>query len=378
MATDSPSSRSEILKLASEYLENENPGKAIKLLEGAGISEGDTELQHRLASAYADRKWGKKAIAQYLKCLSNDNIYPSLVQEFSEFMLDSGEHKALTAALCDLLKKPSVRKDTDLSAVCMAMIYSALGDCTANNIETDLNTDFLADYLKENPDAAGERFFVSVLKYLSETPNDTSIVPLTNTLQKTMVSYIPGIINSRDFQSAAADFEISLILFSNSVNPLTVLALRTAKLKFASASDDTDQLRYLVFEAKMSLVDSVRTVAPDTEKFMSVYPFLWSLISGFVNGAIRTPDLKKFTRDEIYSELRNASPRLMSIIESSLSADGFASLKKFISSPESAPKPVLYSGSSKPGRPVSVKKTSPNEPCPCGSGKKYKKCCGLK
>ena len=24
------------------------------------------------------------------------------------------------------------------------------------------------------------------------------------------------------------------------------------------------------------------------------------------------------------------------------------------------------------------KKVGPNDPCPCGSGKKYKKCCGLK
>ena len=27
-------------------------------------------------------------------------------------------------------------------------------------------------------------------------------------------------------------------------------------------------------------------------------------------------------------------------------------------------------------RPVTVKKIGRNEPCPCGSGKKYKKCCG--
>ncbi|NLC12153.1 MAG: hypothetical protein GX767_07880, partial [Firmicutes bacterium] len=26
--------------------------------------------------------------------------------------------------------------------------------------------------------------------------------------------------------------------------------------------------------------------------------------------------------------------------------------------------------------PITVKKVGRNEPCPCGSGKKYKKCCG--
>jgi uncharacterized protein YecA (UPF0149 family) len=29
------------------------------------------------------------------------------------------------------------------------------------------------------------------------------------------------------------------------------------------------------------------------------------------------------------------------------------------------------------GTPVTVSKIGRNEPCPCGSGKKYKKCCGL-
>jgi len=31
----------------------------------------------------------------------------------------------------------------------------------------------------------------------------------------------------------------------------------------------------------------------------------------------------------------------------------------------------------KPERAVSTKKASRNDPCPCGSGKKYKKCCAL-
>lgn len=30
------------------------------------------------------------------------------------------------------------------------------------------------------------------------------------------------------------------------------------------------------------------------------------------------------------------------------------------------------------GRPVIVKKIRPNDPCPCGSGKKAKNCCGVK
>ncbi len=35
-------------------------------------------------------------------------------------------------------------------------------------------------------------------------------------------------------------------------------------------------------------------------------------------------------------------------------------------------------GSVKKAPTVKKKEPSPNDPCPCGSGKKYKKCCGLK
>ena len=37
---------------------------------------------------------------------------------------------------------------------------------------------------------------------------------------------------------------------------------------------------------------------------------------------------------------------------------------------------LYVDGDTPKGTPVRVKKTGRNDPCPCGSGKKYKKCCG--
>lgn len=375
MAKDSPESKSEILKLAAEHLRNENPGKAIKLLEGSELTEGDAELQHMLATAYADRKWGKKAIAQYRKCLSAENNNPALIQEFAEYMLDSEEHKALAETLYDILDRKETGRNA--AAMCLAMLYSALGDCLANDIKTGITTDYLKTYAESHPGTADAEFFTSVVKYMSETPNDLAVTQITDSLLKIMVDKVPSILGNLKFQSAVADFEISLILYSNTVNPLTLLGMRTAKLKFASSSDDRDYLKYLVFDAKMAVVDVLRNSSLDTDSFASACPYLWSQIAGFVNGAVKTPDLKKFARDEIYSGLKGASPHLMDILKSNLSADGFAALKEFISSPAQAPKPAVFSGNKIISRPKTVK-VSPNEPCPCGSGKKYKKCCGLK
>ena len=36
----------------------------------------------------------------------------------------------------------------------------------------------------------------------------------------------------------------------------------------------------------------------------------------------------------------------------------------------------LYTEQKKSGTVVKETKVYPNDPCPCGSGKKYKKCCG--
>lgn len=375
MAKDKPESKSEIQKLAAEFLENENPGKAIKLLENAEISEKDTELQHMLASAYADRKWGKKAMAQYQRCLAGDRIYPSLIQDYSEFMLDSEEHILLNSFLCELLNRKNLGADS--AAMTVAMLCSSLGDCMLNGISTEITPDFFRSYLSEHPEAADKAFFSAVMRNLAGTPNDPSFASVADRILKIMTDNVPDILYSTEFQSAVADFEISLILYSNTVNPLTLLGMRTAKLRFASPSDDTDYLRYLVFDAKMNVVEARRNGTISTEKFAFVCPYLWSLIAKFVTGVINTPDLKKFARDEIYSELRNASPNLLSIFEKNLSADGFAALKEFISSPASAPKPAVFSGNKIINKPVVSSKTAPNSPCPCGSGKKYKKCCGL-
>ena len=37
---------------------------------------------------------------------------------------------------------------------------------------------------------------------------------------------------------------------------------------------------------------------------------------------------------------------------------------------------IYVDGDTPKGKPVRVQKVGRNEPCPCGSGKKYKKCCG--
>ena len=43
---------------------------------------------------------------------------------------------------------------------------------------------------------------------------------------------------------------------------------------------------------------------------------------------------------------------------------------------ETAPPPRIEPTKNQPFQPVTTEKVGRNAPCPCGSGKKYKKCCG--
>ena len=355
---------------ASAYLESGNPGKAVKLLESSPVTETDPELSRLLAEAYAERKWGKKATVQYLKCIEADSPSPELIQDFAEHLLDSEEHRLLSEVLSETMEKEKPGSDT--AAMCIAMLYAMLGDCMTKNKKTRLQPDLIKEYLAASPKAANKQFFIKILRFLAGTPNDKTISETANRMIKIMTEHIPSLPDDRDFQNAAAEFEISLILYSNDVSPLTVLAMRTAKLRFASPSDNTDYLRYLVFDARMSFLDIVRKSPVQTSEFSKYYPFLWTLVSDFITRALNAPDLKQFIRDEIYSDLRNASPGLMKIFREKLSDDAFKALKKFVDSPEPALKRNTCAKSGK------AEKIPPNSPCPCGSGKKFKKCCGLK
>lgn len=83
----------------------------------------------------------------------------------------------------------------------------------------------------------------------------------------------------------------------------------------------------------------------------------------------RMPEFKGHTPDEATAELAKINRELKKQIISNLdNLYGAAPVNHMLKDPF-----LTFSGEL-----ASTVKTSPNSPCPCGSGKKYKKCCGLK
>lgn len=378
---DSKDSRSVILLLADAYRRSKCAGKAIKLLENAiQVSPEDEDFHHQLANAYSDRKWNKKADAKFAECFENGIIDPSLIEDYSEHCLDNEQHQLLADKLFEILEKLSDEKS---AAMCLAMIYADMIDSKACEKTIEVKKSFMQDYVQAHSIKNKTEFFADIIKSLSDTPNDVSALDSFKAIIAEMQKLEPGVKNNTGFLSACADFELSLILYSNNVTPLTVLALRTAKLRYSVDSYNKDELLYLVFDAKMTVINSIRNnSADDVNAFKKTYTYLWNLISDFAEKAYSAPDLKLFTAEFVRTEFSNASPSQLAFMKSHMKPADFDTLSKIAAGGASQPKkkttPAKMLNMANKRVPVRSEKIQPNSPCPCGSGKKYKKCCGLK
>ena len=378
---DSKESRSVILLLADAYRRSKCAGKAIKLLENAiQASPEDEDFHHQLANAYSDRKWNKKANAKFAECFENGIIDPTLIEDYSEHCLDNEQHQPLADKLFEILEKLSDEKS---AAMCIAMIYADIIDSKACEKTIELKKSFMQDYVKEHNIKNKKVFFADIIKGLSDTPNDISALGSFKEIVTEMQKSEPGIKNDTGFISACTDFELSLILYSNNVTPLTVLALRTAKLRYSADNYNKDELSYLVFDAKMTVINSIRNnAADDVNTFKKTYTYLWNLISDFAEKAYSSKNLKMFTAELVRNEFSNASPSQLAFMKSHMKPADFDTLSKIAaggaSQPQRKPTPANILNMANKRVPIRSEKIQPNAPCPCGSGKKYKKCCGLK
>ena len=363
---DSPESYMVMLRLAVAYRKSGSSGRSIKILENAAkIYPDNINILHELANSYAERKWNKKALTEYVNCIRNHALSARIIQDFSEFCMEIHENDILNDELLNILENTDKFSDTDIPAMCFAMICSNLSEYMAINKESKINIDYFDTYIKNHSYLISGDFFIDIMLYLAESPNEPEILSIVNYMIDVIIQkQLPHITTDTEFLAARANLEVSNILFNNDVNPLTVLAARTVKRKFDCDSSNCDELDFLIFKGKIDLINAVRTNITDVNTFKIKYIFLWSLISDEVTKMITASDLKKYTEDMICRFFENASPELMTIAEQNIPQKELMAFRSILKKRQNPQK-------------TNTAKVPPNASCPCGSGKKYKKCCGL-
>jgi len=367
--SECPDSEEIIIRLASSYRLSGSIGKAIRLLETTAEQNGaSTGLDLELANSYAERKWNKKAKQKYSDCLGSSDINAEMIQDIAESCLDMGEYEFLSRSLSDLIEKASDPFDADTASACMAMIYAMINECSDRQTECEFSPDFIKSYSEKHRDKITDTFYINTVRRFSQTPNEASVLPLFRSMVDMIVGLMPEIADNVEFHKVLVEFELSVVLFTNDVTPLTILAMRNSKEFMGTTNENRDEIHYLIFDAALALIDAAAkklVTVKDAEAFAGKYVYLWQLIYKLTNAVFGAPDLKLFFQNYVYTNMKDATPGFCEQLSKNMPEDQYEKIMLFKNA-----KPV--SGS------VRSSKISPNTPCPCGSGKKYKKCCGLK
>ncbi|MFA9462983.1 MAG: SEC-C metal-binding domain-containing protein [Velocimicrobium sp.] len=126
------------------------------------------------------------------------------------------------------------------------------------------------------------------------------------------------------------------------------------------------------------LMDSEHAVCGTVEELATKYNTKLSIMVGFLDGindSLKTPNpIEEMEKDTAVSLDFDKEKLYYNMVEAK--ADWLYELEVWDNLLTPERRRELYKEQKKSGTIVKEKKVGRNDPCPCGSGKKYKKCCG--
>jgi hypothetical protein len=293
-----------------------------------------------LADCYEMRGWRRKAIDAYKRAISIDDgnaeCWASLIEchlsanEFEEVILHS-------AIAVEILKKKGIEN---------VYIYS----CAAvfSTMDRLITEGYLKDIVRlAQTGKASEKEIQSAIPFLIVylgTRDCTSFYPYLQELADTVPSLQEGV------RSILLEEERSYQVGMLEENGFSALFYDffTTLIKHC----DCENCRLDMAAMECNILENITTLRPQILRLKKEYPQLYSLHDAFLNEALITRDPD-----------RMMSPRL-----------------KFLSKHDQMPSYLTDKYDDELPVQQTVRRDGPkigrNDPCPCGSGKKYKKCCG--
>lgn len=354
--------------LAETYLKNYNTGKALKMYEELVASEPENAaFAGYLANSYLARGWHNKAIAAYDRAIEIDSDNISLWMGLSETYIKKHDYwkaKNVLEKALDLVKDAEnnttiylrlIMVDIDFGIVTSIYKYlDKLTELTLNNDEVKDNVAWtlshIAKYLLhiERLDEAK-----SVIDRAAEIlPEDGDILQTKNEIQK-FKQYI------KEFDKLDKDKKIKMEvtgLIAFEVLPNSILQVEEEEKKSMAYFYENEMLnKYEKYK------DSIKRL----ERY---YPELYAVKSEFFNKVSNSIERRK-TKLHYEKQFDNYKHIMKTIFD--IEEDEYEEYDDWdndyyddyeIQEPYVREEPKI-------GR---------NDPCPCGSGKKYKKCCGKK
>lgn len=344
--------------LGDIYLENDNSGNAIKIFEKlTKLEPSNPEYQGKLAEAYQMRGFNKKAVVQYEKTVHMD---PDNMDYVAKLANAYWEADAEDKALQTIRQGTALAREKDLD--CLQLHIWAISFCASAGH---------ADDLREHMNALKEKAFLdpSIINYISEEITLELFVtePQTGTidLYYQVLCFLSELDPKNDMLlHIKEEFETQYRVYQLGEDeqvPATIAFL--TELTLTDCQCTSCKIKADVM--KQEMLFNINTTRKGLKYVKETYPDIYELNRTFYDDVLN-PKKEQLLVDKSYKALQRHQKR--DPAEFNEIMNGFFGLddEDFdeFEIEESTP---YVRKDPKVGR---------NDPCPCGSGKKYKKCCG--
>ncbi len=348
--------------LGEAYNANGNTGKAVTIFKELVSQEPENAgFAGKLAHAYLERGWHKKAIKQYKKALDLDQDNISLWLGLIDSHLKDNDKTTAREVAYEALEVSNHRGWDNLE------LYYHI-------IQIDIFTGSIEE-LKQH---------ISEMQEKASTNNEdkSNVAWFLATLSKNLLLH--GMTEQSNmtintaFELLPEDEEIKEI--REYINSKTILMEELFSLKedvtidevfkdmmeFELQNCNCPQCQDTQLSMETYILSYIENMRSSIRKIKSNYPSLYSLKKDFFDQAINPKKTQYLIENQIKKteKFKKQHPEFFEDdIDGNIFLDDNEEDEDYFFIP---PEPVKREGP-KIGR---------NEPCPCGSGKKYKKCCG--
>jgi uncharacterized protein YchJ len=348
------------VELGETYIENNNTQKAIDLFKNLlQKNKNDLVIMNRLVAAYSMRGWINKAIelCEYMidqKVDAIENIYTNMLEAY----LQNEKYKKAQKFAIKLLDYNTDDQSTFLGIICgteLSIIQESENITSRSYKKLRKYCIWFLDHLKENQELI-DGVFEYIVNMIFHAYKAEDAIQLTDPL----ADYINDEERIEAYQYAKENKfvfdEIDMISHDRRISSILVDIIQMTFAKNQSYRDDAfflDELEYIA--AKIELIDNYEYHNREFKVLKSEYNGLYTLIKDFIDD-IRFKNNREKTLMKLFKELEKTDTfGLSNYLESD---DEFMDFRPY--------EEPYTNDEVKVGR---------NDPCPCGSGRKYKKCC---
>ncbi|MBA1336040.1 MAG: Protein export cytoplasm protein SecA ATPase RNA helicase [Firmicutes bacterium] len=353
--------------LGRAYLENGNTVKAIDIFsELTGEEKDNAAYRGYLARAYLERGWHKKALDAFIKALSLDEDNISLWVGLAEsYMLGDRFEDARDTLVRALEKGKSTEWDNIGIYLFLVQIEMVLG-----------NLDNMEKYLEDLTRLAVRDETITenvgwALGGMARTLVRKGYMGIAQSIIERAVKLIPGSEAIRELKEELDRFirlDAQLAgLQQDETMPEEIVHLIELELFPLPVIGSPVDRELQIFMSESIIIEEAHRFITCINRLRRNYPELYDLRKAFFDGVLNPAKRKKLAQ-----RYRKKSNRYGPIIEAMMLSGMGEDQEDFIDDEDGD---FIFEG---PQQPYvrETPKIGRNEPCPCGSGKKYKKCCG--